>query len=156
MAHNPNDGSNDNPDEFSEFRKDSTKGDAKAENHREGEKRAGESPAPAPSGTPAYGDFGHAPDAPAAASGTTPTDQSGNFAGVAAPTTAAPEQRGSAPQNLDPAAVRATQGASEEERREAYKQDDPRYGGGTRNWASEEPANRTQPSAEDPNDNTLS
>ncbi|RYU79567.1 hypothetical protein [Hymenobacter persicinus] len=155
MAHNPNDGSNDNPDEFSEFRKDkdATTGNAKAENHREGEKRADAPLTPTPSGTPAYGDFGHDPN-----TRSTTTDQPAgmNPGGVAAPSTAAPEQRGSAPQNLNPDAVRATQNASEEERREAYKQDDPRYGGGTRNWESEEPANRTRNSAEDPNDNLLS
>ncbi|SHI95251.1 hypothetical protein SAMN02745146_2014 [Hymenobacter daecheongensis DSM 21074] len=155
MAHNPNDGSNDNPDEFSELRKNPTDTSAKAENHREGEKRADSAPTPNTTGTPAYGDFGYAPGTAPAQAGT-PTDQSGNFEGIAAPSTPAPEQRGSAPQNLDTAAVQATHNASEEERREAYKKDDPRYGGGTRNWESEEPANRTQHSNEDPNDNTLS
>ncbi|GAA4005137.1 hypothetical protein GCM10022408_16200 [Hymenobacter fastidiosus] len=151
MAHNPNDGSNDNPDEFSEFRKKSTDGDAKAENLREGEKRAADVTAPAPSGTPAYGDFGHSPDNPVTdrAAGTNP-------GGVAAPSTAAPEQRGGAPQNVDTPAIQATLNASEEDSREAFKADDPRYGGGTRNWETAEPANRTQRSAEDPNENTLS
>ncbi|GAA3953564.1 hypothetical protein [Hymenobacter algoricola] len=153
MAHNPNDGSNDNPDEFSEFRTKSTDKDAKAENHVEGEKRAGDSAPAAPSGTPAYGDFGHEPGAPNATAAR-PTDATPH--GVAAPSTAAPEQRGGAPQNLDTAAVRATNNASEEDSREAYKKDDPRYGGGTRNWETDEPANRTEHSAEDANDNTLS
>ena len=155
MANHPNDGSNDNPDEFSELRKKSTDSDAKAENHREGEKRADQPATPGASTTPAYGDFGHAPDTAPAQSGT-PTDQSGNFPGIAAPSTPAPEQRGSAPQNLDTAAVQATHTASEEARREAYAQDDPRYGSGTRNWESAEPANRTEQSSEDPNDNSLS
>ena len=156
MAHHPNDGSNDNPDEFSELRKKPTDSDAKADNHREGEKRADQPATPGASTTPAYGDFGHAPGTAPQARPGTPTDQSGDFAGIAAPSTAAPEQKGSAPQNLDTAAVQATHNASEEERREAYKEDDPRYGGGTRNWESAEPANRTEQSAEDPNNNTLS
>ena len=54
-----------------------------------------------------------------------------------------PEQRGSTPQNLDPSEVRHVEDAEYDEQREGWAKDDPRYGGGTRNWATDEPANHT-------------
>ncbi|TGE25272.1 hypothetical protein E5K00_08805 [Hymenobacter aquaticus] len=163
MQNHPNDGSNDNPDEFSEFRKDKNQ---EPENHREGAARAGASAengadmtaAPKPNtstGTPSYGEFGGA--APAAA--TTGSDvyshpAGNNPGGIAAPNVTEPDQRGAAPQNRATDTVVASQNDDAESRREAYKEDDPRYGSGTRNWASEEPANRST-GPEDPNDNAL-
>ncbi|MBT9393818.1 hypothetical protein KLP40_11655 [Hymenobacter sp. NST-14] len=91
--------------------------------------------------TPQYGDFGKPQHA--ASDATTP-DESVTHGGQAAPSVAFPEQRGSSPQNLDPAAVRKVEDAEYEEQREGWAKDDPRYGGGTRNWATNEPANATQ------------
>ncbi|MFD2785246.1 hypothetical protein [Hymenobacter rubripertinctus] len=88
--------------------------------------------------TPNYGEFGK----PENATPATP-DDSVTQGGQAAPSIAFAEQRGSTPQNLDPAAVRAVQDAEYEEQREGWAKDDPRYGGGTRNWPTNEPANHT-------------
>lgn len=136
MQKNPNDGSNDNPDEFSEFREKPVPDNLKATAVPLTGGVAGQDASiPNTAATsPAYGEFG-APHANA--SNDVPAG------GVAAPSVAAPEQRGSAPQNLATDEVKATQQAPGEERREAYKQDDPRYGSGTRNWETSEPANRS-------------
>jgi len=154
MQKNPNDGSNDNPDEFSELRDAS-----QAENLKSGKESAGQPmnqadiPNPAATqpdaGSPHYGDFGKkhnelVDDQPA---GTNP-------GGTAAPTTTDPNQQGGAAQNLDTSDVVATQDAPEEDRRAAYAADDPRYGGGTSNWPTNEPANRTTDGV-DPSDNIL-
>jgi hypothetical protein len=167
MQNHPNDGSNDNPDEFSEFRKDNNQS---PENHREGAARAGNTPengadtpnSPKPNtfatNTPAYGEFGGVSDTE-----TTATTNSGAYShpagnnpgGVAAPNVTEPDQRGAAPQNRATATVINNLNSDDETRREANKEDDPRYGSGTRNWASEEPANRSN-GPEDPNDNALS
>lgn len=96
------------------------------------------------SGTPQYGEFGHAD--PAAPTGTEASHTQG---GKVAPPIAYPEQRGSAPQNLDPSLVRQVEDSEYEEQREGWAQDDPRYGGGTRNWATAEPANRSTGPAPD-------
>jgi hypothetical protein len=90
--------------------------------------------------SPNYGDFGHAPLSDEEMNG--PVAAGANH-GAAAPTTPAPDQRGSAPQNLNNEAVRATMNDEYGDRREAAKLDDPRYGSGTRNWETAEPANRT-------------
>ncbi|WP_167855058.1 hypothetical protein [Hymenobacter wooponensis] len=112
---------------------------------------SGQGAAPAPTvghghKSPNYGDFGHAP-----ATGTTASsEQSQTQGGQAAPSIAYPEQRGSAPQNLDPSLAEEVSDSEYQEQREGWAQDDPRYGGGTRNWATAEPANRsTGPAAED-------
>jgi hypothetical protein len=146
MHINPNDGSNDNPDEFSEFRKD-----RQPDNIRKGTNApeqsttgvAGQS-ATVPNTsatTPTYGEFG-APEPALPAEGVP--------GGVAAPSTPAPEQRGSAPQNLATGEVKAAHNAESAERRESYKEDDPRYGSGTRNWETREPANRSNGSEDEP------
>ncbi|QIL77500.1 hypothetical protein [Hymenobacter sp. HDW8] len=92
------------------------------------------------SDTPNYGDFGHAPLSDEEMNG--PVAAGANY-GTAASNTPAPDQRGSAPQNLNNEAVRATMNDESDDRREAAKLDDPRYGSGTRNWETAEPANRT-------------
>lgn len=140
MKKHPNDGSNDNPDEFSEFRKD-----PEADNLRIGEDLA-ETPqvSSRPQHRPAYGDFDHVAPQEQDASETAGINQGG-----AAPSTPHPEQRGDAPQNLNNEAVLTTQQQSTADQREAQKLDDPRYGSGTRNWATNEPANRSTGSEED-------
>ena len=96
-----------------------------------------------PVSTPQYGDFGHA-DSPATVTSQEQSRPAGtNPGGVAAPSTVEPEQRGSTPQNLDPDAVRKVQNDDYETQREGWAKDDPRYGGGTRNWQTNEPANRS-------------
>jgi hypothetical protein len=95
------------------------------------------------SDSPNYGDFGHAPLSDEEMNG--PVAAGANH-GAAASTTPAADQRGSAPQNLNNEAVRATMNNEYEDRREAAKLDDPRYGSGTRNWETAEPANRTEQS----------
>ncbi len=101
------------------------------------------------SGTPQYGEFGH-PDAATAPQ--QPSRPAGNNpGGVAAPSYAEPEQRGSVPQNLDPNAARGAQEEGYEEQRAAWGQDDPRYHGGTRNWATAEPANASTGPDDDDN-----
>lgn len=101
-------------------------------------------------GTPDYGDFGHADPAGAPSSLTNSRPAGVNPGGTAAPSYAEPDQRGSVPQNLDPEAARAVQDAGYEEQRAGWAKDDPRYGGGTRNWATNEPANpSTGPAADD-------
>lgn len=104
-------------------------------------------------GTPQYGDFGHA-EAPALTPEQLASRPAGtNPGGVAAPSYAEPEQRGSVPQNLDPDMVRDVKEAGYEEQREGWAKDDPRYGGGTRNWATAEPANKsTGPAEQEGND----
>jgi hypothetical protein len=95
--------------------------------------------------SPNYGDFGHAP-----ATGTTAsTEQSQTQGGQAAPSVAYSEQRGSAPQNLDPALAQEVSDSEYQEQRDGWAHDDPRYGGGTRNWATAEPANRSTGPAEE-------
>ncbi|RPD45021.1 hypothetical protein DNI29_20245 [Hymenobacter sediminis] len=97
--------------------------------------------------TPQYGEFGKPSDAAASQA-----QQAGSLTqgGQMAPPVAFPEQRGSTPQNLDPSLVRQVSDSEYDEQREGWAQDDPRYGGGTRNWATNEPANRsTGPAAED-------
>ncbi|UPL50157.1 hypothetical protein [Hymenobacter sublimis] len=103
-----------------------------------------------PTGTPQYGEFGK-PNQPTEARTTTPTHsgESVTQGGQAAPSVAFPEQRGSVPQNLDPSLVRQVADAEYDEQREGWAQDDPRYGGGTRNWATNEPANHSQGPARD-------
>ncbi|SMB91867.1 hypothetical protein SAMN00120144_2478 [Hymenobacter roseosalivarius DSM 11622] len=90
--------------------------------------------------TPNYGDFGHAPLSDEEMNGPV---AAGANRGAAASSTPAPDQRGAAPQNLNNEAVRATTNDESDDRREAAKLDDPRYGSGTRNWETAEPANRT-------------
>ncbi|MBG8555876.1 hypothetical protein [Hymenobacter guriensis] len=96
--------------------------------------------------TPQYGEFGHAAAAPT----TTPVQHAAgaNPGGVAAPSTAAPEQRGSVPQNQAPGEVRAVSESDYTEQREGWAKDDPRYGSGTRNWETAEPANESTGPAE--------
>ncbi|WP_303310952.1 hypothetical protein [Hymenobacter sp. BT730] len=146
MQKNPNDGSNDNPDEFSELRNNQ-----QPDNIRRGTS----TPAQSTSGvagqdasvpntsatTPSYGEFG-APQNAAPVEGVP--------GGVPAPSTPAPEQRGSAPQNLATGEVKAAHNAESDERRASYKEDDPRYGSGTRNWETREPANRSNGSEDEP------
>lgn len=92
------------------------------------------------SSTPQYGEFGK----PATAETNQPeTDQSVTQGGQVAPQVAFPEQRGSTPQNLDPAMVQEVSDSEYTEQREGWAKDDPRYAGGTRNWPTNEPANRT-------------
>ena len=102
-------------------------------------------PSQAANDTPQYGSFGH-PDNPAS-----PTNEGESVTngGESAPSVAFSEQRGSAPQNLDPAAVREVEDAEYDEQREGWAKDDPRYGGGTSNWPTNEPANRTKAPASD-------
>ncbi|TYZ10998.1 hypothetical protein FY528_08080 [Hymenobacter lutimineralis] len=95
--------------------------------------------------TPQYGEFGHATPT-ASPSGQRPAGA--NPGGVAAPSTPAPEQRGSVPQNLDSQEVRAVSDAEYTEQREGWAKDDPRYGSGTRNWETAEPANHSNGPAE--------
>ena len=98
--------------------------------------------------TPQYGDFGHA-EAPNLTPEQLASRPAGtNPGGVAAPSYAEPEQRGSVPQNLDPEGVRDVKEAAYGEQREGWAKDDPRYGGGTRNWATAEPANKTDAPAD--------
>ncbi|MCB2377890.1 hypothetical protein LGH70_09875 [Hymenobacter sp. BT635] len=166
MQNHPNDGSNDNPDEFSEFRKDKQHNQT-PENHREGAARAGDTaengtdaqsqPKPNTFGTntPAYGEFGGGQNAaPAAANDVYSHPAGNNPGGVAAPNITEPDQRGAAPQNRATATAVASQNDDDDVRREANKLDDPRYGSGTRNWATDEPANRST-GPEDPNDSAL-
>ena len=109
-------------------------------------------------GTPQYGDFGH-PDAQNSAT-TQPDRQAGtNLDGQAAPSTTDPNQRGSVPQNLNPEEANLVKDDSYEDQREGWAKDDPRYGGGTRNWRTNEPANHstgtepeTDESERNPND----
>jgi len=104
-------------------------------------------------GTPNYGDFGHAdPAGSTAQTDMTSSRPAGNNpGGTAAPSYAEPDQRGSVPQNLDPEAAREVQDAGYEEQREGWAKDDPRYGSGTRNWATNEPANPSTGPADDDN-----
>lgn len=111
---------------------------------------AGKNATPQTSHAPNYGDFGHAPLSDEEMNG--PVAAGTNPGGAAAPNTPAPDQRGAAPQNLAPGAVRATMNDEVADRREAAKLDDPRYGSGTRNWETAEPANRTQQSDIDTNE----
>lgn len=100
-----------------------------------------------PNGTPQYGDFGKV--SPAEARQQTDDERSVTEGGRVAPPVAFPEQRGSTPQNVDPEAVRQVEDAEYTEQREGWAADDPRYAGGTRNWATNEPANQTTaPAAE--------
>lgn len=143
---NSNDGSNDNPDEFSVFRKDK-----QPDNIKRGTEQADMKPpvghqAPnTASGTPHYGEFGHPDDSnPELTAEQLKSRPAGtNPDGTAAPTYIEPEQRGSAPQNLDPSRVAEASNGDYDEQRDAWADDDPRYGGGTRNWRTEEPANRS-------------
>lgn len=151
MSTHPNDGSNDNPDEFSEFRKPRD-----TNNLKEGKEAAQEAPhsnpndsKPAP-GTPHYGAFG---------TQETPSDTEHkpagtNPGGAAAPDTVDPLQRGGVAQNQDTQEVVNSLDAPEDERRASYADDDPRYGSGTRNWPTNEPANRTTEGS-DPNEDNL-
>ncbi|PJJ59387.1 hypothetical protein [Hymenobacter chitinivorans] len=166
MQNHPNDGSNDNPDEFSEFRKDDNR---MPENHREGAARAGNSAengadvpnSPKPntfaSNTPNYGEFGGVTNNNTTAGTNDVYSHSAgnNPGGVAAPNVTEPDQRGAAPQNRATGTVLNNLDSDDEVRREANKEDDPRYGSGTRNWATNEPANRST-GPEDPNDTALS
>jgi len=99
--------------------------------------------------TPNYGTFGVA---------SAPTEELGsagnNPGGAAAPSTADPDQRGSVPQNLNNADVLDHVDDSYNAQRESYRRDDPRYGGGTSNWPTNEPANRTT-EGPDPNEDNL-
>lgn len=112
-----------------------------------------ENPTPNPAATtsartPQYGEFGHA-EAPAPTPEQLASRPAGtNPDGVAAPSYVEPAQRGSVPQNLDPEGVRDVKEAEYEDQREGWAKDDPRYGGGTRNWATAEPANKTEAPAE--------
>ncbi|UOQ55591.1 hypothetical protein [Hymenobacter cellulosivorans] len=168
MQNHPNDGSNDNPDEFSEFRKDKINNQG-PENHQEGAMRAGAtaengqdvpaSPKPNTfaSNTPAYGEFGGVSNttAPAINGQDAYSHPAGNNpGGVAAPNVTESDQRGAAPQNRATGTVLQNLDSDDQVRREANKEDDPRYGSGTRNWATNEPANRST-GPEDPNDSTL-
>ena len=110
---------------------------------------AGDNAVPQTSHTPNYGDFGHAPLSDEEMNGPV---AAGANRGAAAPSTPAPNQRGAAPQNLNTAAVRASLNKEDDERRAAEQLDDPRYGSGTRNWETAEPANRTKQSDIDTNE----
>jgi hypothetical protein len=101
-----------------------------------------------PTGTPQYGEFGHADDAALTPEQLASRPAGTNPGGVAAPSYVEPEQRGSVPQNLDPQAVRDVKEAEYDEQREGWAKDDPRYAGGTRNWPTAEPANKTTSTAE--------
>lgn len=97
--------------------------------------------------TPQYGEFGKSDAAPI---NQAREGESMTHGGQVAPQVAFPEQRGSTPQNLDPSLAREVADAEYIEQREGWAQDDPRYGGGTRNWATNEPANHsTGPAPED-------
>ncbi|WP_139923541.1 hypothetical protein [Hymenobacter sp. DG01] len=97
--------------------------------------------------TPQYGEFGKPTEAAATQARQGDSITQG---GQAAPSVAFPEQRGSVPQNLDPSLAREVADAEYGVQREGWAQDDPRYGGGTRNWATNEPANHsTGPALED-------
>ncbi|WP_324671551.1 hypothetical protein [Hymenobacter sp. GOD-10R] len=99
--------------------------------------------------TPSYGTFG------VADSTTEVQDSAGNNpGGTAAPSTPEPSQRGNVPQNLNNADVLDHVDDSYEAQRESYRRDDPRYGGGTSNWPTNEPANRTT-EGPDPNEDNL-
>lgn len=166
MQKHPNDGSNDNPDEFSEFRDKKHVDVEGAENIQVGAEEANRPPAQAMqshpdaaqpnAGTPHYGHFGDK-DAAAAASSAAASDRPAgtNPGGTAAPSTTDPNQRGSTPQNLNPGVVVNQQDAPEEDSRAAFKADDPRYGGGTRNWPTNEPANPTTEGPDPNKDNLL-
>jgi hypothetical protein len=94
-------------------------------------------------GTPEYGEFGNV-EAPTASNNQKPHRQAGtNPGGEAAPSTIDPQQRGSVPQNLDPEGANLVKDDSYLEQREGWAKDDPRYGGGTRNWRTNEPANHS-------------
>ncbi|GAB2778708.1 hypothetical protein HNQ93_001610 [Hymenobacter luteus] len=99
--------------------------------------------------TPQYGEFGKPTEAAQARAGASPS-ASVTQGGQVAPPVAFPEQRGSTPQNLDPSLARQVADDEYGVQREGWAQDDPRYGGGTRNWATNEPANHsTGPAPED-------
>lgn len=179
MNTNPsNDGSNDNPDEFSEYR-DKGKtytgapnsgqtssgqgrnedGDNQHAPNRTPDMRpptgqtAGQDatvPNTSP-GTPQYGEFGHAEPAALTPEQLQSRPAGNNPGGTAAPTYVEPEQRGSAPQNLDPTLANQVEEAEYDVQRDGWAQDDPRYGSGTRNWATNEPANRSTGSEDGPN-----
>jgi len=156
MQKNPNDGSNDNPDEFSELRKSNENNDSF--NLKQGEEAADHGMHPNPqaaqpaAGVPNYGDFGKQP---ATNTATTEHKPAGtNPGGEAAPDTVDPNQRGGVAQNQDPLGVVASIGAEEDESRASWADDDPRYGSGTRNWPTNEPANPTI-EGPDPNENNL-
>ncbi|WP_426490960.1 hypothetical protein [Hymenobacter sp. 102] len=102
--------------------------------------QAPDSPTPN-SNTPQYGEFGK--QTTAEAHQHAQNEHSVTEGGAVAPPTAFPEQRGSTPQNLDPSAVREVEDSEYFEQREGWAADDPRYAGGTRNWATNEPANQT-------------
>ena len=96
-------------------------------------------PSQADSDTPHYGEFGH----PENTAKPVKEGESVTKGGQSAPSVAFTEQRGSSPQNLNSDAVHKAEDAEYDEQREGWAKDDPRYGGGTRNWATNEPANRT-------------
>ena len=123
------------------------------ENIEQGTQRANSAPAEAgvtgASSTPQYGEFGHA-ETPAAAAGKHESRPAGtNPGGVAAPSYTEPDQRGSVPQNLAPDEVRKVADAEYDDQRAGWAKDDPRYGSGTRNWQTEEPANLSSGPADD-------
>jgi hypothetical protein len=99
------------------------------------------------SDTPKYGDFGHVAGQPTNQQSDRPAGT--NPDGEAAPSTADPNQRGSVPQNLNPTEVRNVEDEEYRDQREGWAKDDPRYGGGTRNWATNEPANKSTGSEEE-------
>ncbi|OUJ71217.1 hypothetical protein [Hymenobacter crusticola] len=98
--------------------------------------------------TPQYGTFGVAPAT------TEVQDSAGNNpGGTAAPSTPEPSQRGNVAQNQNNADVLDHVDDSYESQRESYRRDDPRYGGGTSNWPTNEPANHTTDGPDQNNDN---
>ncbi|QJX47938.1 hypothetical protein HMJ29_13705 [Hymenobacter taeanensis] len=101
--------------------------------------------------SPDYGDFGKAPSTENAAH----SEHSQTQGGKVAPSVAYTEQRGSTPQNLDPALAHEVADLEYQEQREGWAADDPRYGGGTRNWATAEPANHSTGPAVDDEDKPL-
>ncbi|GGF18364.1 hypothetical protein [Hymenobacter cavernae] len=101
------------------------------------------------SDTPHYGTFGVPSD-----QGEVLGSAGNNPHGAAAPSTTDPDQRGSVPQNQDNADVLDHIDDSYNAQRESYRRDDPRYGGGTRNWPTNEPANRTT-EGPDPNEDNI-
>ncbi|SHK86946.1 hypothetical protein [Hymenobacter psychrotolerans] len=121
------------------------------ENIQDGTQRAGTAPQaagmPGATSTPQYGDFGHAPEAAAPRIESRPAGN--NPGGTAAPSYTEPDQRGSVPQNLAPGTVQNVENAEYDEQRAGWAKDDPRYGSGTRNWETEEPANPTTAPADD-------
>ena len=99
--------------------------------------------------TPNYGTFGVATASPI-----DQTSAGNNPGGLAAPSTPDPDQRGGVAQNQNTLDVLDHKEDDYDSRRESYRRDDPRYGGATSNWPTNEPANPTK-DGPDPNEDNL-